>query len=119
MVFSNDARNALRDKAQSDINEAAVGTDGTSATKTDSSIGTEVLSKSESGGGLSENDNGDGGSVWEFTVSLSEANGNTLREVVLRDAANSVMYLRITHGGVPKENDFELDYQIKTSFDNK
>jgi len=118
MVHVNGARNALRDKAQSDIDEAAVGTDGSSESTTDTSIGSEVLSKSESGGGLSESDDGDGGSLWEFTVSLSEGNGNDLKEVVLRSSGTSTLWVRITHAAITKENDFELDYEISTSYDN-
>jgi len=118
MVHTNGARNALRDKAQSDIDEAAVGTDGSSESVTDTSIGTEVLSKSESGGGLTESDDGDGGSLWSFTLTLSEANGNELKEVVLRSSGTATLWVRITHAGVLKENDFELEYEIKTSYDN-
>lgn len=118
MVHTNGARNALRDKAQSDIDEAAVGTDGTSESVNDTSIGTEVLSKTESGGGLSESNDGDGGSLWEFTVSLSEANGNELKEVVLRASGTATLWVRITHSGILKENDFELDYEISSSYDN-
>jgi hypothetical protein len=117
MVHVNGARNALRDKAQSDIDEAAVGTDGSSESVTDTSIGNEILSKSE-GNGLTESDDGDGGSLWEFTVSLSEANGNELKEVVLRASGTATLWVRITHSGVLKENDFELDYEISTSYDN-
>lgn len=118
MVHTNGARNALRDKAQSDIDEAAVGTDGTSESVNDTSIGNEVLSKTESGGGLSESNDGDGGSLWEFTVSLSEANGNELKEVVLRASGTATLWVRITHQGILKENDFELDYEISSSYDN-
>lgn len=118
MVHVNGARNALRDKAQSDINEAAVGTDGTSESVNDTSIGNEVLSKNESGGGLSESNDGDGGAIWEFTVTLSEANGNELKEVVLRDTGTATLWVRITHSGISKQNDFELDYQISSSYDN-
>jgi len=118
MVHVNGARNALRDKAQSDIDEAAVGTDGTSESVSDTSIGTEVLQKTESGGGLSETDNGDGGSKWTFTVSLSEANGNDLKEVVLRASGTATLWVRITHSGILKENDFELDYELTSSYDN-
>ena len=117
MVHVNGARNALRDKAQNDIDEAAVGTDGSSESVNDTSIGSEVISYSESGG-LSESDDGDGGSLWEFTVSLSEANGNELKEVVLRASGTATLWVRITHAGVLKENDFELDYEITTSYDN-
>lgn len=117
MVFTNTARNALRDKAQSDIDEAAIGTDGTTESTTDTSIGSEVLSKAE-GSGLTESDNGDGGAMWEFTVGLAEANNNTLREVVLRNSTNSDTWIRITHQGIPKDNSFELDYEITTSKDN-
>lgn len=118
MVHTNGARNALREKAQTDIDEAAVGTDGTSESVSDTSIGTEVLAKTESGGGLSESDNGNGGSKWTFTISLSESNGNELKEVVLRSSSNATLWVRITHSGILKENDFELDYEITTQYDN-
>jgi hypothetical protein len=117
MVHVNDARNALRDKAQSDIDEAAIGTDGSSESITDTSIGSEVLSKAE-GSGLTESDDGDGGSLWEFTVTLSEANGNDLKEVVLRSSGTATLWIRITHATISKQNDFELDYEISTSYDN-
>lgn len=118
MVHVNGARNALRDKAQSDIDEAAVGTDGSSASVSDTSIGTEVVSKSEGGGGLTESDDGNGGSKWEFTLGLSEANGNDLKEVVLRNSTGPTLWVRITHSALSKQNTFELDYMITTSYDN-
>lgn len=116
MVFVNNARNDLRDRMESEVNEAAVGTDGTSASETDTSIGNEVVSKSEGDDELDISNDGDGGSLYEFTVTLSEANGETLREVVLRSGTG--LWVRMTHAGVEKENDFELDYEISTSFDN-
>lgn len=117
MVFVNAARNALRDKMQADVNEAAVGTDGTTASETDTAIGMEVYSDNEAGGVVQSND-GNGGSKWEFTIGLSNANTNTLREVVLRDSGTTTLWVRITHAGILKENNFELDYTISTSFDN-
>jgi len=101
---------------ESEVSEAAVGTDGTAASETDTSIGTEVASYTDGAGTLSTSNDGDGGSLYEFTVTLSEANGSTLREVVLRSGTG--LWVRITHAGVDKENNFELDYEISTSFDN-
>lgn len=118
MVFVNASRNALRDHFTSLINEAAVGTDGTSESTSDTTIGNEVLAKNESGGGLTENTPSNGEAEYTFTVGLSEANGSTLREVVLRDTGDATMHIRITYSGVTKENDFELDYTILVQFTN-
>lgn len=117
MVFVNDARNDLRDRMESEVSEAAVGTDGESASESDTSIGDEIESYAEDDDDLEISNDGDGGSLYEFTVSLSEANDETLREVVLRSSTD--LWVRITHAGVEKENDFELDYEISTSFDNQ
>lgn len=121
MTYVNGARNALRDKLQADVNESEIGSDGTEPSVTDTSIGASLATpvvKSESGGGLTESDNGDGGFLYEFTVTLSEANGETIREVVLRDSGTATLWIRIVHADILKENDFELDYEISGSLDN-
>lgn len=118
MVFVNASRNSHRDHFVSLINEAAVGTDGTAESTSDTSIGNEVIAKNESGGGLTENTPSDGEARYEFTLGLSEANGNTLREVVLRDTGNSTMHVRITYSSVTKDNSFELKYTIIATWEN-
>lgn len=118
MVFVNASRNSLRDHFTSLINEAAVGTDGTAESTSDTSIGSEVLAKDEGSGDLTENTPSDGEATYEFTIGLSEANGNTLREVVLRDTGNSTMHVRITHSGITKDNSFTLSYTIIATWEN-
>lgn len=117
MVYVQVGLDAIRDAEANAINEAAIGTDGTSATVSDTSIGSEVLLKNESGD-LTESLPASGKLQYTFTVGLSEGNGNTLREVVLRDNNNNELHIRITHAPIPKDNTFELDYSLDLEYTN-
>jgi len=113
MVYVNNVRNQLRDDFLSFVDEIAMGSDGDDESETDTSIGNEVISKAE-GSGYSNQTDGDGQALHEATIGLSEANGETLREVVLR-SSTSGLAIRITHAEINKENDFELDYELTTT----
>lgn len=108
--ITNAGRDAIRDFIQSEVAEIGVGTGTTDPTKTNSSLENEVARKS-----VAEADAGTGETVFEFTLSTSDANyadvGAELSELGTFDADGDLQ-ARLTHSGIRKTSDFEVEYRL-------
>ncbi|WP_135851306.1 hypothetical protein [Halorussus salinus] len=116
--ITNAGRDAIRDFIQSEVAEIGVGTGTTDPTKTNSSLENEVESARKS---VAEADAGTGETVFEITLSTSDANyddvGAELTEVGTFDADGDLQ-ARITHSGIRKTSDFEVEYRLSETVVN-
>lgn len=104
-VITNAGLDALRDSVSSDVAELAVGTGTTEPTKTQTSLGSEVLRESISGA-----DGGTGEVTFVVRLSTSEANED-LAELGTFDG-NGDLQARLTHSSIAKTSDFEIEYRL-------
>lgn len=116
-ILLNNGRNSARDKLASDITEFAAGDSNAAEDETQTGLqGTEVYSDSESAS-LTESTPDTGVVRYETTVGLSEANGSTFEEFVLRASASDAR-TRSTYPSFTKENDFEVRFTIEIRVKN-
>ena len=114
----NAALDAARDAIASDVAELAVGDSNAAEDPSQTGLqGTEVIDKTESGGGLTESTPSTGVVRYECTIGLSEANGSTFEEYVLRVAANDAR-TRSTYPSFTKQNDFEVRFTVEVRVTN-
>lgn len=113
MVKTNKGLNSLREAIISEISEVAVGTGKTEATKADTSLEAEVLSKP-----ASNSEGGDGEAKIRMTLGTAEANGSALAEVGTKDASGNLED-RIVHSEINKTSDIEVEYRIKETAYNR
>lgn len=100
-------RNAARDALAADIGTLAIGDSGASESTSQSGLqGVEVYSDTTASG-LTETKPSDGVVKYEDTIGLSEANGSSMAEMVLRAAAADAR-TRTTFPSFTKANDFEV-----------
>jgi hypothetical protein len=112
-ALTNDGRNAIRDFLQSDLDDMAVGTDGTDPSATDTALGNEVLRKAFK----SEKDTGDGSGQYDMRVLSTEANGSALRELGLYTGGGA-LYARIAFAEINKTSDFEVEFEVTATVQN-
>ncbi|NEU57109.1 hypothetical protein [Halorussus sp. MSC15.2] len=114
--ITNAGRDAIRDFVQSEVAEMGVGTGTTDPTKTNSSLESEVTRKS-----VSKADGATGETVFKITLSTSDANyadvGAELTEVGTFDADGNLQ-ARLTHSGIRKTSDFEVEYRLSETVVN-
>lgn len=111
-ALTDEGRNAIRDSLQANLDDMAVGTDGSDPSTTDTSLGNEVLRKAFK----SEQDAGNGSAQFDMRVLSNEANGEALRELGL--FAGSSMYARIAYAEINKTSDFEVEYEVRATVNN-
>lgn len=118
MTMPNDGLNVARDAIISEAEIIAVGTDGSETQLTDSALGNEVLAKNttDNPDDVSFSASGDGVVKSDLHLSLSDAVGESLKEISAE--SSSKFLLRLTFSEIQKENDFELDFEIETRFVN-
>jgi len=115
------ALNEVRDHVAGELDEIVYGDDGTEDSVNDSGIlGNEILSHTEGGseGDYTEETPDDSVLRVTDTVGLSEGNGSTFREVVLRRTSDIGAFIRIAHSDQEKQNDFELRYSVTLRWRN-
>lgn len=106
MVRVNTGLDAIRDFLKGEIANILIGTDGTAASKTDSSLGNQVASKSST-----NTEGGTGEVTYKATLGTSENNGDTLREVGVENGSGEFQ-ARIVHADLDKTSDLEVEYRL-------
>lgn len=110
--LTNTGRNALRDALQADLDDMAIGTDGSEPSTTDTALGAKILEKAFDG----EADDGPGALFTSMRVLSSEANGSTIRELGLKSGTD--LYARVVFAGIDKTQDFEIDFEVTATVKN-
>lgn len=109
-TVTNAGLDAIRDFLQSEVTEMGVGTDDSNLSKTNSALESEVTRKS-----VAKADGGTGEAVFTIQLSTSDANyadtGSELKEVGVFDADGDLQ-ARLTHSGIRKTDDFEVEYRL-------
>lgn len=108
-IITLDGRNAVRDAVNGsgfDLDYMAVGTDGTAESSSDSALGAEVareLFTTETTNAAEK--------VYRLTLGSADANGNTLREAGLFDAASGgTLFARFTYSDIVKDQNTAVQY---------
>lgn len=104
---------SIRDFLASEIADIAVGTDGTSPSTTDTSLGNVVITKSVS----NTKDGGVGEVTHVIRVKSGEANGEALRELGTKDSSGELED-RFTFSEINKTSDFEIEFRVKQKVRN-
>lgn len=112
-VATDDLLNALRDEVKAQAANGLVGTDDAAPTESDASLSSQVHSEA-----LDEERDGATGEVTlNWRLDTSEGNGNTLNEAGVEDSSGNLL-ARLTHAGIDKTSDFELDINLQVTVQN-
>lgn len=104
MVIQTDGNNRIRDLVGADISSVVLGTDGTSATKSDGTLGAEVGSTSK----VPEISYSNQKINVRHTLLSTEGNGNTFREIGVKMNGDTVLLDRIVTPDFEKTSANEL-----------
>ena len=110
-------KDAALDRMQSEFTYIAVGTDDTTPTETDTTLGNEVLRKERQEYSRDDTNGKITVSMW---ILSTEANSNDLKEVGVFDASSGGnMFSRNTFNTISKNNNIELwiDLEFTVSVD--
>lgn len=114
MTVVNNGKDTIRDAILTTVDKIAAGTDGSGTTSNMTSLIDEVIRKTSSN--LEGQDLGE--SLHRIRLTVSEANGETLREVGTLDSSGDLIS-RNAHAPIDKNNTFELVYEISINAKNK
>lgn len=112
-VLTNKGRNAIRDFLAAEVTELAVGTDGTDASKTETTLGNEVISKTVE----TAEDTGIGEERFTIRLSSAEANGYDLAELGAKNDGGTVLS-RLVFAEIAKSSDFEVEFRLTKTVQN-
>lgn len=104
MVIQTDGNNRIRDLVGADISSVVLGTDGTSATKADGSLGTAVVATSKAPDITYSNQKIN----VRHTLLSSEGNGNTFKEIGVYMNSDAVLLDRVVIPDYEKTSANEL-----------
>ena len=111
--FLNTIKEGVKDKIDSEATHVAVGTDNTTPTSSDTTLGSEVLRKARQ-----DYTEGTSDVVVSLWISSLEANGNDLKEVGIFNASSGgTLLTRETFTTISKSSNTELWIDIEEQID--
>lgn len=112
-ALTNDGRSGIRDFLQSELDDMAVGTDDSEVSRTDTTLGNEVIRKAFA----DESDSDIGTARFDMRLLTTDANGVDLQELGLFNGAGE-MWARIVYADIRKTNDFEIEFEVSAEVQN-
>ena len=108
-VFLDEVREQIKQQISDDFTFVAVGTDGTSPSSSDTTLGNEVLRKERQ-----ETTSGTDYRIVSMWINSVEANGNDLQEVgTFNQSSNGNMWTRNTFSSLSKTDTVEVWIDVK------